>query len=106
MEWCRDPFWARYRYEQVSNQLAVQGRRLVVPITFWLVRSAAANEDGSCTFPDDEETPSLAAWHKSIADSMGAAAAVYGPWGIGFDYRFRMITVPSTYPGRIEPSKM
>jgi len=93
LEWCRDPFWARYRYDQLREVMDFDGLRLVIPVTFWLPRSAAAATNGGCA-AGNPATNSIRVWHDSIADTMSAAMSFFGRWGVTFDYQFRTFTVP------------
>ena len=102
-EWCQDPFWARRRYDEVQALLDGDGRRLVVPVVVWLVRSEAATDGGGCGVVGQEGPPSIAAWHDSFAASMGATTALFATWGIGFDYAFRRLDVPADSPFVVDP---
>ena len=93
--WCHDPYWARYRFDQLRDVMAFDGRRFVIPVTFWLPRSDATLFGGICTFSGDEDVMSIIEWHDSIANVMSGAMSFYGRWGIAFDYRFRTFEVPS-----------
>ncbi|MEZ4273296.1 MAG: hypothetical protein R3C68_18210 [Myxococcota bacterium] len=94
-EWCHDPFWARYRYEELQQLFQADGRRLVIPITFWLIRSQAATLAGNCTIAGHESPASLSEWADSIAAAMNSGAAFFGRWGVRFDYQFRIHSVAS-----------
>ncbi|MCI0347630.1 MAG: hypothetical protein L0221_19690 [Chloroflexi bacterium] len=94
-DWCHDPFFAHYRTEQVLEQLEAEGRRLVLPLVFWIVRSDAANADGTCDLAGHPEPPSILDWHKSATSAANSTMALFGQWGIGLDYAFRIVTVPA-----------
>jgi hypothetical protein len=103
LDWCADPFWARYRFEQMQEIFQSQGRRLVVPVIFWLPRSSAAASNGSCSIPGHPAPPSVAAWHQSIADAMSSALSTYQKWGVTVDYQVRTFDVPSNSPFIADP---
>lgn len=94
-EWCHDPFWARYRFDQLRDVMSFDGFRLVVPVTYWLPRSESSLTSGSCAFAGDPDVLSIAEWHESIAGVMSGAMSFYGRWGVTFDYQFRTFTVPN-----------
>jgi hypothetical protein len=102
-EWCRDPFWARARYDEVRGMLDADGRRLVIPVVVWLVRAAAATDGGGCTLAGHEGPPSLADWHDSFTQTMASSAALYAEWGLAFDYAFRRVDVPADSPFVADP---
>jgi hypothetical protein len=94
-EWCDDPFWARERFHEIENSIAFNGKKFVLPVVFWLPRSNALDANDQCTIPDKDAPLTTAEWHKSAADAMSAIIALYGTWGITFDYRVRPFTVGS-----------
>lgn len=102
--WCRDPFWARHRYDAIRNTLVTEGRMLVVPITAWLPRSAAANDDGTCSQPGAEVPRSLDGWQASFGNGANSGIATYSKWGITFDYRFRVFQIPADSPFVVDPA--
>lgn len=97
-QWCNDPFWARYRFGQLRARMSSEGRRLVVPVTFWVPRSSASAADGTCAFDGHKKGFSLEGMHESIADVMSGAMSFYGRWGVTFDYQFRPFTVADDSP--------
>ncbi len=102
-EWCHDPFWARARYEQVRTMNDAEGRRLVIPVVVWLIRSEAATDGGGCTVDGQDGPASIAAWHDSLTTGMGSTMALFATWGIGFDYAFRRLEVPPDSPFVVDP---
>lgn len=102
-EWCHDPFWARYRFEQIRSISEEEGRKLIMPVTFWLIRSEAATDSGGCSTIPRPTPPSIVQWHRSVADAMNVATALFGRWGIAFDHQFRVFEVPDDSPWVVDP---
>lgn len=102
-DWCNDPFWARYRYDEIQSLGESDDRKLVIPVTFWLIRSEAATDGGGCSAIPRPTPKSIAEWHESLVETMNTGFAYFSRWGITFDYQFRVFEVPDDSPYVVDP---
>lgn len=103
-EWCRDPFWARYRYDELQEEFEANTSAIVVPIVFWLPRSNAVLDDGTCTIPDQAGPGlSVAEWYESIAVAVNGSNGLFGKWGVYLDWQLRTFTVSTSSPFVADP---
>lgn len=93
-DWCHDPFWARLRFDEIQSLFNSDDRKLVIPVTFWLIRSEAATDGGGCSMIPNPSPMSIDGWHDSLIKAMNTGFAYFDRWGITFDYQFRVFEVP------------
>lgn len=104
-EWCRDPFWARYRFDELQQEFEADGSAIIVPIIFWLPRSNAVTDEGVCTIADQADPGlSIAGWYESIATAVNGSNGVFSKWGVYIDWQLRTFTISTNSPFIADPA--